>query len=222
MCTHPGRIALQIIMAITYRTAGGPAATTRAGGLFAVSKHCAGYYGEREKERRNPAAYSNDYFANHNGNNAQNRQGPSERRRNPATCPNHPSHCFANHNGSNTSKCRGPAATTRAGGPSIVSKHCAGHCGEREEKRGNLAAYPSHYFIPAIALQITMAVTHRQITMAITHSTAGGPAATTRAGGPSAVSEHCAGYCGEKEEKKGNLVAYPSHCYFAKHNGRNA
>ena len=52
-------------------------------------------------------------------------------------------------------------------------------------ERGNPAA------VPAIALQITMAVTHR---------TAGGPAATTRAGGPSAVSEHCPGHCEEREE----------------------
>ena len=121
-------------MAVTHRTAGGPAATTRAAAPSAVSGYCACHC-----------------FANHNGSNAQNRRGPSGDHacRSPfcslwvlrlplqgahilaaaitmrfAACH---SHCFANHNGSNAQNRRG-AATTRAAAPSAVSGYCACHC----------------------------------------------------------------------------------------------
>ena len=190
-------IALQIPMAVTHRTAGGPAATARAavpsGGSGYCACHCRSEGPSGDHARRRPfcSLWTLHCFANRNGSNTQNRRGPSgdHARRRPF-CSLWTLHCFANPNGSNAQNCRGPsgdharrspfwrlwvlrlplqrargpAATTRAAGPSAVSGHC-------------------------IALQITMAVTHR---------TAGGPAATTRAAVPSGGSGYCACHCRER------------------------
>ena len=125
-------IALQIPMAVTHRTAGGPAAIS---GDHARRRPFWRLWVLRLplQTRRRPfcSLWTLHCFANPSGSNAQNRRGPSgdHARRNPfwrlgvLRLP--------------LQRARGPAATTRAAGPSAVSGHCAaapsavsGHCGE--------------------------------------------------------------------------------------------
>ena len=118
-------IALQITTAVTHRTAGGPAATTRAavpsGRLWVLRLPLQRARGPAATTRAaGPSAVSGHCiaFANPNGSNAQNRRGPSgdHARRSPfwrlwvLRLP--------------LQRARGPAATTRAAGPSAVSGHC--------------------------------------------------------------------------------------------------
>ena len=131
-------IALQITMAVTHRTAGGPAATTRAGGPSAVSEHCAGHCGESrapsgDHARRRPFCSLWTLRRSPCCSLWTLRRSPfCSLWTQPLQCDSQPVTAIAlqitmavTHRTAG-----GPAATTRAGGPSAVSEHCAGHCGE--------------------------------------------------------------------------------------------
>ena len=172
-------IALQITMAVTHRTAGGPAATTRAAAPSGGSGYCACHCRERggpsgDNARRSP------FWRLWVLRLPQRRQcAPQPLLEALGTAP-----ATAESEG-------GPAATTRAAAPSAGSMEIAMAVVHRHSVR---TSWPQPLQcdsqpVTTIALQITMAVTHR---------TAGGPAATTRAAAPSRGSGYCACHCRER------------------------
>ena len=233
-------IALQITMAVTHRTAGGPAATTRA-----AAPGSSGYCGERggpsgDHARRRPFCSlwtlrrePESVAVVHRHSVRTSLPQPLQRNSQPVTTI-----------ALQIRTAGGPAATTRAAAPSGGS----GYCGERGGPSGDHARRRPFCSLWTLRREPeSVAVVHRhsvrtslpqplqgdsqpvttialQITMAVTHRTAGGPAATTRAAAPSGGSGYCgerggaaapsggSGYCGERGGPSGDHARRRAFC----------
>ena len=100
-----------------------------------------------------------------------------------------------------------PAATTRAVAPSGGSGYCACHCRERGGPSGDNARRSPFWRLWLLRLPLQrqpVTIIALQITMAVTHRAAGGPAATTRAAAPSGGSGYCACHCRERGGSSGD------------------
>ena len=193
------RAALQITMAVTRRTAGGPAATTRAAAPSGGSGYCACHCRERggpsgDNARRSP--FWRLWVLRlplQRARRAQRRQrAPQPLLEALGTAP-----ATAESEG-------GPAPTTRAAAPSGGSGCCACHCRERGGPSGDNARRSPFWrlWVLRLPLQRERGAQRRQRapqpllealgTAPATAEREGGPAATTRAAAPSAAGS---GYC---------------------------
>ena len=171
-------IALQITMAVTDRTAGGPAATTRAAAPSGGSGYCACHCRERggpsgDNARRSPFWR---LWVLHLP--LQRARGAQRRQRAPQTSFSQHLQCDSEPARTNTME------ITMA----VVHRHSVRTSWPQPLQCDSQP-------VTTIALQITMAVTHR---------TAGGPAATTRAAAPSGGSGYCACHCRERGGPSGD------------------
>ena len=167
----------------TAERAGPPAATTRAAAPSAVSGHCAGHCGESrapsgDHARRSP-------FCSLWTLRRTLRREPGPQRRPRAPQPLLQSLDTAERAGP-------PAATTRAAGPSAVSGHCAGHCGESRAPSGDHARRSPFCSLWTLRREpgsqrrprAPQALLQSLDTAPDTAERAGPPAATTRAAAP--------------------------------------
>ena len=108
----------------------------------------------------------------------------------------------------------------RAAGPSAVSGHCVGHCGESRAPSGDHARrspFRSLWTLrrepgPQRRPRAPQPLLQSPETVPAIAERAGPPAATTRAAAPSAISGDCSGHCGDSRAPSGDHARRSPFC----------